>query len=279
MAGKPLRTQALERVGKNWSNASETRDKNLGNIRRLCDRIEEKFGLESIQNLKPHMIEAVFADMQAEGLASTTIAGYATAARTVAEGIGKANIVPRDNAGLGGSRASQRLKPKDVDRGALQAVRDRAVEAAGQWVGLAADMARDFGLRMAGSVSRFEVVQVDGRDYLRVTEKGGLTRHVPFENQRQVETAKAVFAHIREHGQTSLIPTGMTKKQGLNSLRTAWLNAGGTKTNNANFHCWRHAYVQERTGNDLASMARDEKEALVRAVGHFDTSKLRHYSK
>lgn len=277
MAGKPLKTQALERVGKDWSNASGTREKNLGNIRRLCDRIEDKFGLEKLDNLKEKHLQAVFNDMRAEGMASTTIAGYATAARTVAESIGKANIVPRDNESLGAGRAGERLCPKDVNHEGLQTTRD-AVAKENLWHGLAADMSRDFGLRLEGSVSRFSVVQMDGQDYLRVTEKGNLTRHVPFENQRQVETAKAVFAHIRERNQTSLIPTGMTRKQGYDSLRMAWRDAGGTKANNANFHAFRHAYVQERTGNNVASMTREEKQALVKAIGHGDTSKLRHYS-
>lgn len=276
--GKPLKTQALERMGKDWSSAKGTRDKNLGNVRRFCDRIEEKFGLERLDNLKPGHVAAVFADLRAEGAAPTTIASYATAARIVAESIGKANIVPRDNAALGGSRAGERLMPKDVDADRLAAVRD-AVGARAEWMGLAADMARDFGLRLGGAISRFEIVQKDGADWLRVTEKGGLTRLVPFENERQVQTAAAVFGHIRENGQTSLIPHGMTLKQGYNALRDAWSEAGGTKASGANFHAWRHAYVQERTGNDVRSMTQADKEALTQAVGHFDPSKLRHYSR
>ncbi len=276
--GKPLRCQALEHIGKNWSNGKGTREKNLGNINRFCDKIEAKYGLESIQNLSTKQISGVFADLRAEGLSSTTIAGYATAARMVAEGIGKANIVPRDNAALGGSRAGERLNPKDVNSEGLQATRD-AVAKENLWLGLAADMARDFGLRMEGSISRYEVVQVDGKDFLRVVEKGGLMRHVPFENNRQVETAKTVFAYIRENGLTSLIPKDMTRLEGYNSLRTAWRDAGGTKANGSNFHAFRHEYVQERTGNNLAGMTKDEKQALTVAVGHFDASKLRHYSK
>jgi len=278
MSGKPLRSQALDLVGKNWSNASQTREKNLGNINRFCDMLEAKYGLESIHNLKAKHIDGVFEELRENRMSPSTIAGYATAARMIAEGIGKANIVPRSNAELGGSRAGHRLCPGVVNHETLQVVRD-SVAKAQVWMGHAADMARDFGLRMQGATSKFSLVHKDGQDFLRVKEKGALVRHVPFENQRQVETARRAFEHMRQHGHDSLVPKDLTLKQGYNALRDAWSKAGGTKANDANFHKLRHGYIQARTNNDLGSMSRSEKQALCIAVGHFDISKLGHYSK
>lgn len=103
------------KIGKIHSNSNLTNQKKFGNMSRLLDKVQEKFGLEKIDNLKTNHFEKVFQDLKEKGLSNSTLTGYATAARMIAESIGKQNIVPRDNKDLGISRAGERLQPQECN--------------------------------------------------------------------------------------------------------------------------------------------------------------------
>ena len=132
---RKLAYQALKLVGKNWGKSSLTIEKNRGDIRRLADRIEKRFGLEDIHNLKPRHLITIFEEMKAEGRVATTLCSYATAARTIAQAIGKQNILPRTNQELGFSRAGERFRPIHADIQGLEEVR-RRLYARSEWQGL-----------------------------------------------------------------------------------------------------------------------------------------------
>lgn len=269
--GKSLTDQAMEVMGKNWSNSSLTREKNLGNVERLLDRIEAQSGLESLENLKPGHITAAFEQMQAEGLSASTLSGYATAARMVAEGIGKANIVPRDNESLGVSRAGERYNPIVSDPADRDQVQAALAERYGEHLALAHEMRESFGLRAKESLLSVNVVERDGKQFLQVEgAKGGRDRLVEIHTDRQRAAVAGVQAHLAQTGQRSLCPADKSLKQTYDQQRNALRAVGATKANASNAHASRHAYVQERSGQV------SDRE-LAQEVGHNREEVLNHY--
>ena len=97
---------------------------------------------------------------------SIFLASYATAARSIAHAIGKDNIVPRTNNELNISRAGDRLKPVQTDKDAIKRTISQ-LYAKETWLGLAAEMRLEFGLRAKESLLSNEVK--NGRLYVRGT--------------------------------------------------------------------------------------------------------------
>lgn len=56
-----------------------------------------KYGLDRIGGLKPHMVESYVKNMQERGVNGRSIANHLSAVRTLAHAVGKANIVAREN--------------------------------------------------------------------------------------------------------------------------------------------------------------------------------------
>lgn len=267
---KRLQQQFRDLVGKNYSKADGTIEKNLGNLDRLAVRISEKYGLENAQNLKTKHVRGVFQDMREEGLSASTIAAYATVARQVAEAIGKTNIVP-SNEDLGASRAGERLKPGGLDHGRADKIQAALDERAG-WQGLAYEMQRAFGLRLRESLLSVNVIKRQGGYYLEVKGgKGGRPRQLAVSTSDQWAATEGVAAHLARTGQRSLVPNHMTLRQGYDAQRNAIAAAGGTKANNANSHLARHNWAQ----NQKAAGASDK--ALAADLGHGREDVVRHY--
>lgn len=109
-----LRHEARGVVGKNWSGGSLTREKLVGNLDRIAEFAAAR-GYQHMSQIGGKFVMDFFEHLQAEGRSPSNISGYATAMRTLASAIGKANI--------GGSRAGKRLQPKDPDVGKMLEVR------------------------------------------------------------------------------------------------------------------------------------------------------------
>lgn len=86
---KSLAVQALERVGKNWSKASLTREALLQHVKGFARFVEKRYGLEQLENLKPGHVAAYVADMQQQNLSPGTMANRLSAVRQLAAAIGK----------------------------------------------------------------------------------------------------------------------------------------------------------------------------------------------
>lgn len=268
---RKLAYQALKLVGKNWGKSSLTIEKNRGNIVRLANRIEKKFGLENIHNLKPHHIAAVFSDMQAERLSATTLSGYATAARTIAFAIGKQNIVPRTNKELGFSRAGQRYCPIDTTDLELSGIR-QMLYARNQWQGLAHDLRMHFGLRAKESLLSVKVIENEDMRFLKVEgTKGGRTRYVPIETESQAQLLNNVEQYLRKTSQKTLVPKGMSLKQAYDRQRNDLYRLGAIKKEKANAHVLRHAFVQDMCTKGIS------KTEIAERIGHGRTEALKHY--
>ena len=55
---RSLASQALARIGKDWSKSSLTREKLLSNTKEFANYVAKAFGLERIDNLKPGHIQS-----------------------------------------------------------------------------------------------------------------------------------------------------------------------------------------------------------------------------
>ena len=92
---KPLASQALELIGKDWSVGKLTREAHLQHTKDFADFVRQKFAMEKIQNLKPNHVLAYVQNMKDQGLDNGTMCNRMAAVRDLAEAIGKGNIVAR----------------------------------------------------------------------------------------------------------------------------------------------------------------------------------------
>lgn len=262
-----LRYQAEKLLGKNRRASTLTQYKNAGQIRRLCDLVQNKYGLENIKNLKTKHIHGVFNDLKEQELSSSTLASYATAARTIAHAIGKDNIVPRANNELGISRAGERLRPIKANSELIIDITTQ-LYARAEWLGLAADLRTQFGLRAKESLLSHEIKN----DHLVVRgSKGGRPREIAIRNNSQQEILERVHSHIKMEGKSSLIPAHMSLKQGLKYQSNALHRLGATTENRAHAHAARHEYAQQ------LSKSGANKKAIAQELGHGREEVVSHY--
>lgn len=275
MSKKSLAQQAKDRTGKTHDLSHATIEKNQGNLERLMDRIEEKFGLESIQNIKTKHIDSIFADMRDEGLSPTTLAAYAAVARDIAVAIGKENIV-KSNEELGASREGTRLNPKTVDQEKMDQVQE-ILDQKDAWLGAAWQLQQEFGVRLSEAIKPLIVVDLNGQKCLEIQGKGGNFYYPPVDTPEREAALQRALDVKEAQGGRGLIPPDKSFKQGFDAYRNAIYRAGGRKANGANSHLGRHKTVQNRLGGSIKSATSDEKSKMIREVGHYDEAKLRHY--
>jgi site-specific recombinase XerD len=262
-----LRYQAEKLLGKNRRASKLTQYKNAGQVRRLCDVIQQKYGLEKLRNLKTKHILGAFDELEKQELSPSSRASYATAARTIASAIGKENIVPRSNKELGISRAGDRLKPINANMSKSHSIRDQLYQKE-EWLGLAAEMRELFGLRAKESLLSHKVEKgnlvVNG-------SKGGRPRTIKIRSEAQQDIIKRVQHHIEANGKTSLIPSNLDLKQGLKKQANILHRLGATKENSAHAHALRHHYAQQQIQEGLS------KKDVSEALGHSREEIVAHY--
>ncbi|MGE4421661.1 MAG: tyrosine-type recombinase/integrase [Pseudodesulfovibrio sp.] len=264
-----LKYQAAKLLGKNRRAGVLTQYKNEGQVRRFCDLVQELYGLQNIRHLKTKHILGAVKELKAQGLGSSTLASYMSAARRIAEGIGKQNIVPRTNKELGISRAGDRLKPVTADMEAIHNLTAQLFEKA-EWLGLAAEMRIEFGLRAKESLLSVEVCE---EGLIVRGSKGGRPRTIPIRKDAQRDLVKRVRSHIQREGKASLIPPDLTLKQALRKQANALHRIGATKKNRAHAHASRHEYAQR-----LAE-AGTSRADISQALGHGREEVVSHYIK
>ncbi len=69
-----LASQALARIGKDWSKSSLTREKLLSNTREFARHVASSYGLERIDHLKPGHIQSYVNSLHERGLSPSTMA-------------------------------------------------------------------------------------------------------------------------------------------------------------------------------------------------------------
>ena len=262
-----LKYQAAKILGKNRRAGSLTQYKNAGQVRRFCDVVQQLYGLQNIRQLKTKHVLGAIKEFQSQGLSPSTMASYATAARSIAEAIDKRNIVPRSNKELGISRAGHRLKPVMADMEAIHNITEQ-LHKKEEWLGLASEMRTAFGLRAKESLLSHKVengsLAVEG-------SKGGRPRQIPIRNDAQYDILNRVNAHLRREKKTSLIPTELTLEQGLKKQANLLNRIGATKENRTNAHAARHDYAQRLADNGTS------RADISEELGHGREEVVSHY--
>ncbi|QXE92679.1 integrase domain-containing protein [Geomonas subterranea] len=266
-----LKHEARGIIGKNWSAASLTREKLLGNLDRIAEFAAAK-GYQHISQIGGRFVTDFFEHLKAGGRSPSTISGYATALRTLAAAIGKVNIVPRTNESLGGSRAGTRLQPKEPDIEKLIEVREKLYTKA-QWLGIAHDIRAVFGVRAKESLlTRTTFVDARGRTLLQVEgTKGGRPRNLTVDTPEKGSVVAQLREHLAATGGKSLIPARMSLKEAYSFQKNSLHRLGATKANNANAHLARHAYAQalKEAGVDRAAIAQDLGHGRIDVISHY----------
>jgi hypothetical protein len=266
-----LSQQAKNCIGKDWSKGSLTRLKNLANLKRFTERVEKKYGLQDINNLKTKHVTGVFKDLIKEQKSASTLSGYATIARKLASAIGKKNIVPRTNKELGFSRAGTRLQPQTADREKLNDIRYGLYEKA-KWLGLAHDLRSQFGLRAKESLLSSKTFEKNGIHLLKVEgTKGGRSRSIEIRTEAQQQLISDLKEYIDNSGGKSILPPEKSLKNCYDLQKNTLASLGAKRSQGTNAHALRHDYVQNRS--DITEIQ------LAEEIGHGRTEVLSHYKK
>ncbi len=229
--------------------------------------IEKKYGLENVRNLKTKHIHGIFSDLRKTDKAPTTLASYATAAREIACAIGKENIVPRHNKELGASRAGNRLKPVMANTTHIKDITEQLYQKA-EWLGLAAEMRAEFGLRAQESLLSHEI---ENNRLVVKGAKGGRPRFIGITTSEQLSLIKRVKDHLGENNKSSLIPSELTLKQGLKKQSNTLHRLGATKRNRAHAHASRHNYAQQLSNHGVS------RNDISQILGHGREEVVSHY--
>lgn len=275
---RSLASQALARIGKDWSKSSLTREKLLSNTKEFATYVAKAFGLERIDNLKPGHIKSYVESMHERQLSASTMADKMTAVRTIACSIGKQNIVERHNAAYGIERS--RINPQVVNHDRLMEVRETLAARAEQGdriarMVMAADSLRaSFGLRAKESLMTSRVEMRDGRLFLQVEgAKGGRPRELEARTEDQIRAVQlaAETARALGSGTGRIIPGNMTLKQAYDAQRNLWRQCGGNRACGTNMHGERHSYARGRVEEGAA------RSAILSELGHGEDRSLSAY--
>ncbi|WP_243374406.1 integrase domain-containing protein [Geotalea sp. SG265] len=266
--GKPLSTQALSTIGKQWGKAKLTREANLQHLKGFAHWVQNRYGLERIENLKPAMIAAYVDDLKTRGASNGAICNHLSAIRMLAAAIGKANIVPKTNGEFGVARL--RMRPVIANYEKVQEIRAEVAAMAGKgdrvamMMHAAAELREAFGLRAKESLLS-RVGSMDGKLYLQVSgAKGGRPRALEVRTDQQLKAVQIADQVATALGSKSgrIMPPELTLKEAYDAQRTMWRNLGGTKENKAHMHSMRHTYAQESAKHGMS------KQELMKELGH-----------
>lgn len=268
-AADRLTNEARKLVGKNWSKSSLTREKLLQNIRAIAKFMASQ-GLQHISNMKSKHVGRYFDNLKSRGLAPSTMQNHATALRLIAGSIGKANIVPKSNNELGITR-TDRYKPVLANQAKLSTIRERLAQT-DQRLLAAYDLRDAFGLRSKESLCSREIVERDGKLYLKVEgAKGGRPRQLEISTEKQVAAIRQVQQIIDAQGTRTLIPDGTTLREYYNFQKNTLYSLGARRADGSNMHAQRHAFAQ-------AEVSVGKNSGVVQTeLGHGEQRTLRHY--
>ncbi|NVN91714.1 MAG: integrase domain-containing protein [Desulfuromonadales bacterium] len=281
MAGKKgsLIHQARQAIGKLYSRThSEKSTKALqSSLKTITSYLKKEYGLQRIENIKPHMVQNFFQARQEAGISPSQLGKDATTFRLLAERIGKQNIVPRTNPKLGFSRTtSDRMQPKTLDRAAAEGIRARLVERyektgrpEDRALVAAYDLRAAFGLRAGESIS----AHCNGNK-LEVVGKGGKFRSLPAVTAEQKQALAQLQAVSKEIGNVNgkLIPPELSQQQMYDHQRNTIAACNGTKAANTNMHAARHDYAQREKAAGVSD------KQLSEALGHGRENVVGHYT-
>jgi site-specific recombinase XerC len=266
-------------VGKLRRGSSITRNDML-NCLGSIGRSMQRFGLNTIKDIKPSHVVRYFAELNERGLSAGRMANHATAMRMLCKIMGKSDIVP-SNSELGCSRSvANRTKNADVRENSEKSAEARSRLSENHQI--AYGMARQFGLRQKEALLSNTTIHRDGSDFLVVAgAKGGRPRQVPISTAEQRAVVAWNIAYRTSHGGT-LINAKKSLKQGIKELQNELAAAGATRTSGANMHALRREWIIEGCHQILAAPEGERQkmiENLVESVGHGREEVIRAYTR
>lgn len=273
-----LEFQAVFVVGKLRRGSKLTRKDAFACLGRI-GRTMQRYGLQSIKDIKPAHVERYFVELRNGGMSAGRMANHATAMRLMCRMIGKPEVVPT-NRELGCNRTvANRTKNADIRLDVHKAAEMR--EQLSNNNQIAYDMARNFGLRQKETLLSHKTIESNGTSYLVVEgAKGGRPRQVPITTQAQCEVLARNEAYRSMHG-GKLIDEDKSLKQGIKQLQNELAAAGADRSSRANMHTLRREWIIERCQQILAA-PEDSREKLivelVEQVGHGRQEVLRCYT-
>ena len=268
-AEQRLFREALDHIGKNWAKGKLTRGKLIQNVRHIT-RSMARQGIQHIGHMKTKHMDRFFDELKARGLAPSTLQNYATACRDLAASIGKPSLISGKNADLGITR-HDRYQPIHANHAKLASIREQ-LSIRDERLLAAYDLREAFGLRSKESLLSREVVERDGKAFLKVEgAKGGRPRLVEIETDQQRRAIEQVQHIIEESGTKSLIPRDMDLKTFYDYQRNTISALGVRRADGSNMHAQRHDFAQREVGKGKASGEVQDK------LGHGKQRTLRHY--
>lgn len=249
---KPLASQALERIGKDWSVGKSTREAHLRHTKNLADFVRQRFAMENINNLKPNHVLAYVQYMKDQGLDNGTMCNRMAAVRDLAKAVGKSNIVARENKEYGIARGI-RQKPIIANQAEVNRIRITLADLAnsGDRIAMmchaAAELRDAFGLRSKESLMSSKLVDTPNGVALRIEgAKGGRPRDLRIGNADQLRAVQQLAQVSQALGSATgrIIPPEMSLEKAYNAQRTLWRELGGTKKVAAHMHSARHTTAQ-----------------------------------
>lgn len=273
-----LEFQAVFVVGKLRRGSKLTRQDTLNCLARI-GRTMQKYGLNSIRDIKPAHVGRYFAELHQSGMSAGRMANHASAMRLMCRMIGKSEVVP-SNRELGCNRSVEnRTKNADVRLDVNKATEVREQLSSNNQI--AYDMARHFGLRQKETLLSHKTISRDGTAYLVVEgAKGGRPRQVPITTKDQQDVLARNATYRSTHG-GKLIDEEKNLKQGIKQLQNELTAAGADRSSRANMHTLRREWIIERCQQILAAPESSREKLiveLVEQVGHGRQEVLRCYT-
>ncbi len=232
--------------------------------------IENYRSLPKLSALKPKMVSAYVEHLKGKGRSTGSLKNNLSFLRSLARGIGKANIVYRSNAEYGiGSRRyyatenrSAYPTPEQIQRLPKEEYR-LAVE--GQML---------FGTR-AQEALKFQIELADRGAYLALMGswcKNGRVRNLDINNEAQRDWIKRVHEYADRTGAKSLIPKGASLKSWLRGYHDTLRKVLEIKSHDLR-HGWAHKTYREMMklepkvcgGPSFKEMTKEQKEIADKA--------------
>ncbi len=191
------------------------------------------YKLPKPSSLKPKHVTALVDHWQTQQLSSATIKNRLGWVRWWAEKVGKASVIPRDNAALGIAPREKSVTNKAWQPESDQSLPDPRMQ-------LSLELMAAFGLRLEEAL-KIKPAQADKGHVLVLQKswtKGGRKREIPIRNDQQ----RKLLVQAREMvGTQSMIPADKTYIQHRKAFEHQALKHGIT-----NVHGLRHRYAQIR---------------------------------
>ncbi len=272
-----LEWQARFVVGKLRRGASSTRNDQLNCLGKIGNAMQ-RFGLNSIKDIKPAHVERYFAELKTAGLSAGRMANHATAMRMLCNIMGK-GIVP-SNAALGCARSIAH-RTKHSDERLDNAKYDEAMTKLSANNQIAYTMARCFGLRQKETLQSHRTVTVDGIARLVVEgAKGGRPRSIAIVTPEQKAALSANLTYRATRGGL-LIDEDKSLKQGIRQLQNELAAAGASRSSGANMHALRREWIIEQCQQILKVPEAERAqmiESLIESIGHGRVEVIRAYT-